>query len=236
MSSGVSANARWKRLWWLAAMLVAAGLALVLVVCFKGSTRSGPGGVVEAARGEGSPAGSGPWSDHAPGSALAGGQGAAVAAAGSPEDEPPAMGENEYLVDMERLRSQIPDNLYWRLGEPTMDPQTLKARAEEEQRWNALFGKIQSSTASEDEVHRYYEHRRQLSDDYIEFASLVLETYGDRLPERDRGMYELSITLHTARLTEIPRLVDDALARRSAHEQRKKEWLESQRTTPEPAR
>jgi hypothetical protein len=230
----VSAKARWKRLWWLAAMFAAAMLAAlaVLFVVFGGSTGSAPKDapgdapkdvIDTAARGPGSPSGSWPRSHDT-----------ALAAAESTEAEPPGMpampdtDDSEYPVDLERLRSQIPDNLYWRLGEPTLDPETLRTRAEEEQRWNELYGKVQSSTATEDEVHRYYEHRRQLSHDYIEFASLVLETYGDRLPERDRGMYELSIELHTARLAEIPRQVEDALARRSAHEQRKKEWQESQ--------
>jgi hypothetical protein len=52
----------------------------------------------------------------------------------------------------------------------------------------------------------------------------VLQEHGAELPDRDRGMYELSVKLHSARLEEIPRQTADALARREAHEQRREEW------------
>lgn len=130
-----------------------------------------------------------------------------------------------YPVDLEHLRAQLPDNLYFRLGAPTDDPALLQERADEERRWNDLHGKIQSNTATEEEIRSYYDHRRELSEDYLEFASLVLEEYGDKLPERDRGLYELSIKMHKKRLEEIPRNIEDALARRSAHEKKREEWL-----------
>jgi hypothetical protein len=43
----------------------------------------------------------------------------------------------------------------------------------------------------------------------------VLAEQSDRLPERDRGLFELSATLHRARLQQIDRDEADALARRS---------------------
>jgi hypothetical protein len=85
-----------------------------------------------------------------------GGADPAEAAAVDPGDE----SGNEYPVDLERLRARISDNLYWRLGAPSKDPQVLQARAEEEQRWNQLYGKVLSGTASEEEIRRYYDHRR----------------------------------------------------------------------------
>lgn len=42
----------------------------------------------------------------------------------------------------------------------------------------------------------------------------MLAEQSDRLPERDRGMFELSQTLHRARLQQIDRDEADALARR----------------------
>ncbi|XXF79955.1 hypothetical protein P2318_09455 [Myxococcaceae bacterium GXIMD 01537] len=142
-----------------------------------------------------------------------------------PPDEAPA----QYPVDLESLRARIPDNLYWKLGAPTKDEAEERRRAEDEARWNELFGKVQSGTGTEAEVRQYYAHRQQVSEDYIAFAKLVLGEYGEKLPERDRGMYELSIRMHSTRLSEIPRQIDDALARAKAQEQRRKEWLQSGR-------
>ena len=127
-------------------------------------------------------------------------------------------------MNLEDLRARLPDNLYWQYGQPTRDPEILEMRAEEKRRWNELYGKVLSNTASEEEIHRYYDHRRQISEDYVEVASLVLQEYGDQVPERDRGLYELSLTLHRTRLQEIPRQTEDALARREAHEKLREEW------------
>ncbi|WP_428265052.1 hypothetical protein [Haliangium sp.] len=149
--------------------------------------------------------------------------------AGDPLAAPPAgYGDSEYPVDLEYLRTQIPDNVYWRLGAPTEDPEILRQRQEEEARWNQLFGKVQSGTASEAEIRQYYDHRRQLSEDYVEFANLVLSQYGEVLPERDRGLYELGIEMHSTRLAEIPQGIDDALARKREQDQRRQDWQREQ--------
>lgn len=132
-----------------------------------------------------------------------------------------------YPVDLERLRAQLPDNLYWQFGAPTDDPREIDERAGEQKRWEELFGKVQSNTASEEEILRYYEHRRRVSEDYIQLASLVLAQHGDELPERDHGLYELSIEMHHSRLAEIPREIEDALARKQAHDRARDEWVRS---------
>ena len=150
-----------------------------------------------------------------------------AALAGSAADTPEDAAGSGYPVDLERLRAQLPDNLYWQLGAPTDDPRELQARADEQERWEVLFGKVQSNTASEEEVLRYYEHRRRVSEDYIQLASLVLAQHGDELPERDQGMYELSIEMHRSRLAEIPRLIEDALARKQAQDRARDEWRRS---------
>lgn len=222
----MGANARSKTLLVLGVIAMAAVLAVVLVRG-KGSTESRPESE-RTASGADLAARSSVRSEPAPRPGLAvPGDGSAADLAELPQAEVPIDTENEHPVDLEHLRSQLPDNLYWQLGVPTDDPQVLQKRADDERRWNELYGKVLSSTASEEEVHRYYEYRRQLSEDYIEFANLVLETYGDRLPDPERGAYELSIELHSARLAEIPRQVEDALARRTAYEQRKQEWQQS---------
>lgn len=141
-------------------------------------------------------------------------------AAPPPEPESP----REHPVNLARLREQLPDNLYWELGVPTKDPEVLRRRAEAERRGNELFGKVQSGTATEEEVHQYYEHRRALSEDYIAFASLVLQQHGEQLTEEERGLYALSIRMHRTRLDELPGQLDAALARKRLQDERRDTW------------
>lgn len=137
---------------------------------------------------------------------------------------PERVPDGDYPVDLMALRKRIPDNLYWQLGAPTQDPIILQQRAEDTQHWNEMFGKVQSGTASDEEIQQYYDHRKQLSEDYLEFATVTLAEYRAKLPERDIGMYELSQKLHRTRLDEIPRQIEDARARKRAQDTRRQEW------------
>jgi hypothetical protein len=131
----------------------------------------------------------------------------------------------EYPVKLEELRARLPDNLYWEMDAPTKDPQVLQKRAEAQRKWNELFGKVQSGDASEEEIHRYYDYRRKLSEDYLAVANLMLTEGGDKLPEGDRGLLELSIRMHQDRLKAVPRQVEEALARKQLQDQRREEWI-----------
>lgn len=131
-------------------------------------------------------------------------------------------------VDLDAVRAALPDNSYWERSAPTDDPELLRRREEERAFWEEQYGKVLSNTASEEEVRDYYAHRQQLSTDAIEFSSHLLGHYGDHLPERDVGLLQLAIKLHMARLEELPRNLSDALERRDAHEQRRREWLAQQ--------
>lgn len=231
ISLGVGANARLKSLLWIAVIAVAALTMALIFDVFgirrsAGHTSGSEASAVSPGEHSSPPSQVSPRHDHAPRpgmDTLDSGMESDLAELSEGD-----LAGNEYPVDLERLRTRLPDNLYWQLGAPTQDPQALQKRAEEEQRWNELYGKVLANTASEEEVRRYYDHRRQLSEDYIEFANLVLEEYGDRLPERDRGLYELSIKLHSARLAEIPRQMEDALARKQTQDRRREEWRQSQ--------
>ncbi|WP_232537657.1 hypothetical protein [Cystobacter fuscus] len=146
------------------------------------------------------------------------------APAPEPEQVPALEAAREHPVNLEKLREQMPDNLYWELGAPTKDPEILHRREEQARRWNALLGKVQSNTATEEEIHQYYDHRRAVSEDFIAFASRVLQEHGAQLSEQERGLYALSIQMHRTRLDEIPRQVEDALARKATQDQRREEW------------
>ncbi|HYO70887.1 MAG TPA: hypothetical protein VEU33_32885 [Archangium sp.] len=153
-----------------------------------------------------------------------------LAAVGTDAGPPPiaeaALGETpaRHPVDLEKLRALLPGNLYWEMGVPTKDPEVLRKRDEEGRRWNELYGKVQSNTATEQEIHQYYEHRRKVSEDSIAFATAVLEQYGAQLPEQEQGLYALSIRMHRTRLEELPRQIEEALARKSAQDQRREAW------------
>ena len=215
------AHARSNRLPWLVALAAAALVTIVVMVWRRGEPPADEAAAPAPA------ADSSAFTPHGeqPGLPAAAPDADPTAPPGADPDDRRG---NEYPVDLERLRARIPDNVYWRMGAPTTDPQALQVRAEEEQRWNQLYGKVLSGTASEDELRRYYDHRRRLSEDYIALARLVLQEYTAELPERDRGLYQLSIEMHTTRLAEIPRQIDDALARKQTQEQRREEWRRSQ--------
>jgi hypothetical protein len=142
----------------------------------------------------------------------------------APPPDPGLDAEAQHPIDLERLRAKLPDNSYWRLGAPTKDPAVLRAREEDERRRNELYGRVLSNTASEEEIRGYYAERRKISEDYIEFAQAALKEYGDQLPDQERGLYELSVKMHTMRLREMPRQIDDALARKKVQDRRREDW------------
>lgn len=220
----MSVKTRWKLplLLGLGAVLVAALFAAL------GGGESPPAEVVER------PVAEAPGSAPAPSSPP--GPLAPMAASGSPGDsleallQPPAAQPSEepraeHPVKMEELRARLPGNLYWELDAPTKDPQVVQKRAEAQRKWNELFGKVQSGDATEEEIHRYYEHRRKLSEDYLAVANLMLTEYGDQLPERDKGLLGLSVQMHQDRLKAVPRQVEEALARKQLQDRRREEWI-----------
>lgn len=136
----------------------------------------------------------------------------------------PAEGEALVPVDLAALRARMPENLYWELGAPTEDPEIQARRAAEEERMNTLFGKVQSGAASGEEIERYHERRRRISEDYVAFATAVLTEHGADLSDRDRGLLELSVRMHRARLAELPRRLHEAHERKRQQDLRRAEW------------
>ena len=118
-----------------------------------------------------------------------------------------------YPVKLDALRARIPNNRYWTLGAPTSDPAVAKLRAARAEQDNRELGRITANEATPEEIRAYYAERRAVSKDYLELSELVLKEQGDTLPERDRGMFELSANLHRSRLQQIERDQSDALAR-----------------------
>ncbi len=131
-------------------------------------------------------------------------------------------------VDLDAVRRAMPDNLYFKMSAPTKDEAVIAARQAERAHWNVEYGKVLSGTGSEDEIRNYYDHRAQLSTDYVEFTTYLLDHYRDQLPERDVSLLELARRLHLARIEEIPRQVEEALARKHKQDEARAAWLADQ--------
>ena len=131
-------------------------------------------------------------------------------------------------IDLREAQAVMPDNLYWQLGAPTKDPEVLAAREEEKKRRNEQYGMVLSGDANEQEVRAYYDYRTQLSTDFLEFAKWMQNRYGDKVNDEFRGLLDLSIKLHTARLAQIPGELADALERSLEREKIRKDWQREQ--------
>jgi hypothetical protein len=132
-------------------------------------------------------------------------------------------------VDLEAIRKALPDNIYWKMGAPTTDPEVLRQREEERARWNVEYGKVLSNTATDEEIDAYYAERQRVSEDYLEFIVYLMTNYGYQIPKRDVAVFKLAGEMHHARLEEIPRQIAEAHARREAHEKARQAWLEEQK-------
>jgi hypothetical protein len=145
--------------------------------------------------------------DASPSQSGSGSSGSAVATADPPrdpggpvriEDDLPMRTEESYPLDLEKLRGQIPENLYWKLDAPTKDVAVAKERAARAKQRNTMLGRIQANEASEEEIRAYYAERRKVSTDYLELAKLVLAGKAGEVSERDRGLFELSVKIGRA--------------------------------------
>ncbi|MGB5695835.1 MAG: hypothetical protein WBM46_09300 [Polyangiales bacterium] len=131
-------------------------------------------------------------------------------------------------LDYDALRQQTPDSLYWLMAAPSKDPEVLEARRRAREERNQQYGKVVSNTASVEEIRNYYAYRRQLSEDYVEVMQLILDQHGDELPERDVGLLELALAMHSSLLSELPKKEDDALQRKTEYDRVKRAWQQQQ--------
>lgn len=138
-------------------------------------------------------------------------------------------------VDLAAVQRALPDNLFWTNGAPTTDEAELERRARERDRWNVEYGKVLSGTGTEEEVRAYFDHRARLSGDYVEFTTYLLDHYGDDLTERDVSLLTLARRLHLARLEEVPRRMEEALARKQQQDEARARWLADEKAFREDA-
>jgi hypothetical protein len=138
-------------------------------------------------------------------------------------------------IDFDEIRRALPDSTYWKMAFPTKDPALLEERERIRTEWNTQFGKVQSNTATDEEIDAYYADQQKLSNDYLEFLVYLAEHYGNEVPRGEIGALKLAGELHLARLEEIPRKIAEAKERHAAHEQARQAWLAEQRQFATPA-
>jgi len=129
------------------------------------------------------------------------------------------------LIDLDDVREQLPDNLYWKMSQPTEDEELIDWRAQERARWNEDFGKVLSGNATPEEVNGYFDMRERISEDAVLFSDHLIQEYREVLPERDLGMLHLARRLHMARLQEFPRKRVEALERSLRQDELRAQWL-----------
>lgn len=120
-------------------------------------------------------------------------------------------------VDLDALRQEMPENVFWEIAAPTEDPAVLERRRERREAENREWGRILSNTAPQEDIRSWYRDRQRISSDLVAFTARLLDEYGPVLPDRDRGLLELSQRMHRQRLEELPQRLQEALDRREAH-------------------
>jgi len=135
------------------------------------------------------------------------------------------MGGTWNNFDMNAVRAALPDNIYWKMSEPTKDEQAIEERERERARWNVEYGKVLSGTGTDEEIRAYYDNKSRISADYIEFSTYLLDHYESELPDRDVALLQLARRLHQARLEEVPRKLEEAFERKRAQDAARAAWL-----------
>jgi len=127
-------------------------------------------------------------------------------------------------IDLREARALMPDNLYWKLGSPTKDPDVLAARDEERRKRNEEYGRVLAGDANEDEVRAYYDYRRRLSSDYLQFAEFMARRYHDSDNKEFVGMLELAMKMHAQKLKDLDGELDAALQKSRDAAKARDEW------------
>jgi hypothetical protein len=131
-------------------------------------------------------------------------------------------------LDLRDAKALMPDNLYWKLAAPTKDPAVLAEREADKKKRNEQYGRVLSGDASEEEVNAYYDYRQRVSSDLLEMADYLRRRFDSSSNEKLKGMLDLAVKLHTARLAQIPADREAALdhSRRAAIA--REEWRKEQ--------
>jgi hypothetical protein len=146
----------------------------------------------------------------------------------APEDVPYIEGLVYGDIDLREAKELMPDNLYWKWGSPTKDEKLLEERAQERRRRNEEYGRVLAGDANEDEVRAYYDYRRKLSSDYLEFAEFMARRHRNSENEQFRGMLDLAVNMNADRLKQLAADEEAALAKSRDQARLREEWRRQQ--------
>jgi len=123
-------------------------------------------------------------------------------------------------VDWDDVRARTPGSLVWTETWPADTDAERKRRVDAAVARNERWGRIQAGVATEEEIEAYFEAKRRLLSDNLEFVGILLEDYRDQIPERDEGLLEMSFAMTGKRLRQLPTERERAYEWKSAREQK----------------
>jgi hypothetical protein len=143
----------------------------------------------------------------------------------------PVLEQPEYIeglvwgeIDLREAKALMPDNLYWKNGAPTKDPEVLAARDEERRRRNEEYGRVLAGDANEDEVRAYYDYKKKLSADYLEFSEFMSRRYRNSENKEFIGMLELAMKMHAQKLKDLEGELEASIQKSRDAARAREEW------------
>jgi hypothetical protein len=150
-------------------------------------------------------------------------------AAAAPQEEVPYIEGLVYGdIDLREAKTLMPDNIYWQQGAPTKDPEELARREAEKKRRNEEYGRVLAGDASEDEVRDYYDYKKRVSEDYLEFSEFMARRYRSSDHKEMVGLLDLATKMHAEKLSQLGAELEDALARAREREKMREDWRRQQ--------
>ena len=154
-----------------------------------------------------------------------------TSARSTPREAEPEVVQPEYIeglvygeIDLREARELMPDNLYWQRGAPTKDPEVLAARDEERRKRNEEYGRVLAGDANEDEVKAYYDYKKRLSSDYLEFAEFMARRHRNAENKEFVGMLDLATKMHAEKLKQLDAELEAALALSRQRQKAREDW------------
>jgi hypothetical protein len=131
-------------------------------------------------------------------------------------------------IDLREAKTLMPDNIYWQQGAPTKDPDELARREAEKKKRNEEYGRVLAGDASEDEVRSYYDYKKKVSEDYLEFSEFMARRYRSSDHKEMVGLLDMATKMHAEKLSQLPAELEDALARAKEREKVREDWRRQQ--------
>jgi hypothetical protein len=201
-------------------MAVAGGLALLGLVVFLLQSRRGAAPVEAPKASQEQAVSARPPAPVAPSRREERG-----ASAAAPQEEVPYIDGLVYGdIDLREAKALMPDNIYWQQGAPTKDPEELARREAEKKKRNEEYGRVLAGDASEDEVKAYYDYKKRVSEDYLEFSEFMARRYKSTDHKEMVGLLDMATKMHAEKLKQLPTELEEALARAREREKVREDW------------